>query len=423
MLTADLVDVRRKGTELTLRPLDARAFEEAFVVARALLDATRDLVGARREEVALAWEAAGGEDGGPAKRKIVLGLRKLVEDGCTFEAETPVDPVAMRRSLFLRAARARRERTFDRAAIVKDVAAEHGVAEAEVERGMFADLRGEHLLRAAPAFGPEELVHAFDLGRAQAVLLTAVRVTCEVRAASPGALRAFFTKLKFHQLLFEAKPLEDGRGFRVVVDGPFSMFEASTKYGLRLALLLPALRELDEWSLVAEVRWGKERTPLVFRLDAKEPSATPAGRRGADDVHLGDDVRELLGDLRRIAEAPWKVKPATALLDLPGVGVCVPDLVLERKGERPVYVEVLGYWSRDAVWKRVELAQRGVGELVVFAVSSRLRVSAEVLTEADEGALYVYKGRINARALLEKVTTLAQRSPPASARKRVSSKP
>lgn len=422
MLTADLVDVRRKGTELTLRPLDERAFEEAFVVARALLDATRGLVGARREDVVQAWEAAAGEDGGPAKRKIVLGLRKLVEDGCTFEAETPVDPAAMRRSLFVRAAGARRERTFDRSAIVKEVAAEHGVAETEVERGMFADLRGEHLLREAPAFGPDELVHAFDVGRAQAVLLTAVRVTCDVRAASPGALRAFFTKLKFHQLLFEAKPLEEGDGFRVVVDGPFSMFEASTKYGLRLALLLPALRELDDWSLVAEVRWGKERTPLVFRLDAGKPTAVPS-KRGDDDVHLGDDVRDLLVDLRKLAKAPWKVKPATALLDLPGVGVCVPDLVLERKGERPVYVEVLGYWSRDAVWKRVELAQKGVGELVVFAVSSRLRVSAEVLTPEDEAALYVYKGRIAARALFEKVTLLAQRSAPASARKRVRSSP
>ncbi len=423
MLTADLVDVRRKGTELTLRPLDARAFEDAFVIARALLDATRGLVGARREEVVRAWEAAAGEDGGPAKRKIVLGLRKLVEDGCTFEAETPVDPAAMRLCLFVRAARARRERTFDRRAIIEEVATEHGIAQAEVERGMFADLRGEHLLREPPAFGPDELVHAFDLGRAQAVLLTAVRVTCEIRAASPGALRAFFTKLKFHQLLFEAKPLEDGEGFRVVVDGPFSMFEASTKYGLRLALLLPALRELDDWSLVAEVRWGKERTPLVFRLDATAPTVTPRKRSGEDDVHLGDDVRELLADLRRLAKAPWKVKPATALLDLPGVGVCVPDLVLERKGERPVYVEVLGYWSRDAVWRRVELARKGVGELMVFAVSSRLRVSAEVLTAEDEAALYVYKGRIAARPLFEKVTLLAQRSSPTSARKRARSTP
>ncbi len=407
MLTADLVDARKKGEELVLTPLDVRALDDALVVARALLETTRGLVGARREEVVQAWEAAGGEDGGPKRRKIVLGLRKLVEDACTFEAETRVDPAAIRRDLFVRAARARRERTFAREAIVREVAAAHALEDAEVERGMFADLRGEHLLREAPTFGPEELVHAFDIGRAQAVLLTAVRVTCEVRAASPGPLRAFFAKLKFHQLLFCAERIEGG--FRVVVDGPFSMFESVTKYGVRFALLLPALRELDDWSLAADVRWGKERTPLVFRLDAKDAASLRIAGPHDASPHQADDVRELAEDLGRVAKG-WDVEPASTVLELPGVGVCVPDLVLTKKGTRPVFVEVLGYWSRDAVFRRIELAQRGVGELVVFAVSSRLRVSAELLGEDDAAALYVYKGRMSARALFEKVLALAQPS-------------
>lgn len=414
MLTADLVDVRRKGEELVLTPLDARALEDALVVARALLETTRGLVGARREEVAQAWDAAAGEDGGPKKRKIVLGLRKLVEDACTFEAETPQDPAELRHALFARAALARRERAFVRDAIVAEVAAAHGLTPEALERGMFADLRAEHLLREAPTTHAEELVHSFELGRAQAVLLAAVRVTCEVRAASPGPLRAFFAKLKFHQLLFSAERIDGG--FRVVVDGPFSMFESVTKYGVRFALLLPALRELDDWSLVADVRWGKERTPLVFRTSAKD---TPSlGVRGPAEAHLSGDVRELLEDLGR-AKTPFRAKPASALLDLPGVGICVPDLVLEQDGMRPVYVEILGYWSRDAVFRRIELAKAGAFDPVVFAVSSRLRVSAELLTEEDHAALYVYKGRISARALLERAESIARKADqPAAAKKR-----
>jgi predicted nuclease of restriction endonuclease-like RecB superfamily len=413
MLTADLVDVRRAGAELVLRPLDARALEEALEVARALLDATHGMIGARREDVMLAWDGAAGDDGGPRKRKTVLGLRKLVEDGCTFEAETPKDPAALREALFLRAAEARRGRTFDRAALVAEIASAQGITPEELERGLFADLRSEHLLRAAPSFGPEALVQAFELGRGQAVLLAAVRVTCEVRAASPGPLRAFFAKLKFHQLLFAAERIEGG--FRVVVDGPFSMFESVTKYGVRFALLLPALRELEDWSLVADLRWGKERAPLAFRLEAKDTAklaGSADGERAARDAaHLGDDVRELLEDLetaRANAKSPWRAEAASVLLDLPGVGICVPDLVLTaaKKGARPIYVEVLGFWSRDAVFRRIELARAGVGELVVFAVSSRLRVSPELLGEDDEGALYVYKGRMSARALLERVDAL-----------------
>lgn len=419
MLTADLVDVRRKGEELTLTPLDARALEDALLVARALLETTRGMIGARREDVMLAWDAAAGDDGGPRKRKIVLGLRKLVEDGCTFEAETPNDPAELREALFLRAARARRERAFDRDALLAEVAAERSLSPAELERGLFADLRAEHLLREAPTFAAEALVESFELGRAQAVLLAAVRVTCEVRAVSPGPLRAFFSKLKFHQLLFSAERIDGG--FRVVVDGPFSMFESVTKYGVRFALLLPALRELEDWSLVAEVRWGKERTPLVFRTSAKE-TMTLGHRHGSAEPHVSDEIRELVEDLGR-AKSSWKAEIASTLLELPGVGVCVPDVVLRKKGARPVWVEVLGYWSRDAVFRRIELAKRGVGELVVFAVSSRLRVSAELLGEEDQGALYVYKGRMSARALLERVDTLEKAHPPPAPKKRASKGP
>ncbi|MDF2694745.1 MAG: hypothetical protein K0S65_3128, partial [Labilithrix sp.] len=104
---------------------------------------------------------------------------------------------------------------------------------------------------------------------------------------------------------------------------------------------------------------------------------------------------------------------ATVLLDVPGAGMCVPDLELSRGGE-PVYVEVLGFWSRDAVFRRVELAERGLRARVVFAVSSRLRVSAEVLDDSVPSSLYVYKGKMSPRAVLEHAGRLLADAPPTS---------
>jgi predicted nuclease of restriction endonuclease-like RecB superfamily len=79
------------------------------------------------------------------------------------------------------------------------------------------------------------------------------------------------------------------------------------------------------------------------------------------------------------------------------------------RGEQKIFIEVLGFWSRDAVWKRVELTEKGLGARVVFAVSSRLRVSEEALDETQSASLYVYKGSINPRSLLERVETLSLR--------------
>lgn len=413
MLTADHVDARRRGGELVLSRLDARALADAHQLAEAYLDAARAHVGRTREELTEAWKEIGTR---AQKRRLAAGIEKLVDDACGFDADDDLDPIAIRRAIFLRATEIRRSRApedtrpFDREAVIAHVAAALGTSAVQLEAALFSDLRGEHVLRAAPILSATSIVDAYELGRAQAVLLRAVRVTCEVKAASPAALRSFFTWLKFHRLLFTVS--RNGEtGFTIVIDGPFSMFESVTKYGLRLALVLPALRTLETWSLTADVRWGKDRETLVFRMssaDGRPRSVVAPAPRLSDEAQLLLDGLETLRHAKGAVQSPWHAEVAGVLLDHPGLGVCIPDLVLRhRDGGMPVYVEVLGFWSRDAVWKRIELAQQGLGARIVFCASSRLRVSAEVLGDDSAAALYVFKGKPSARALVEHVERVA----------------
>ena len=402
MLTADHVDARRQGGELVLRRLDARARTEARELAEAYLAAAREHVGRTREELEEAWKEIGTR---AKKRRLAAGLEKLADDACVFDIDDELDPVALRETLFLRATELRRARgdarPFDREAVVAEVATSMARTPTQLETALFSDLRGEHVLCAAPVIDAASLVDAYELGQAQAVLLRAVRVTCEVKAASPAAMRAFFAQMKFHRLLFTVT--RQTPGFTIAIDGPFSMFESVTKYGLRLALILPALRMLDAWTLTADVKWGKEREALVFRLSSADTRERGAA---ATPPSLPDEVQALLDGARALAKAgsPWHAEVANVLLDHPGLGVCIPDLVFRhRDGGEPVFVEVLGFWSRDAVWRRIELAQQGLGARIVFCASSRLRVSAEVLADDTAAALYVFKGKPSARALMDRV--------------------
>jgi len=88
-----------------------------------------------------------------------------------------------------------------------------------------------------------------------------------------------------------------------------------------------------------------------------------------------------------------------------------------------VYLEVMGYWSRDAVWRRVELVQAGLDERVLFAVGQHLRVSEAALDEELPGALYVYKRTMVAKTIVERVEALASTrriAPKARSRKKKS---
>jgi predicted nuclease of restriction endonuclease-like RecB superfamily len=112
----------------------------------------------------------------------------------------------------------------------------------------------------------------------------------------------------------------------------------------------------------------------------------------------------------------WRVERDPAVLDLPGVGLCVPDLAFVRPlGRAPdaggdevrVYFELLGFWSREAVWRRVDLVRAGLPHKVLFAASRDLRVSEELLDDAPSGALYVFARTPSARAVLARLEALA----------------
>ncbi len=426
MLTADLVRARRRGGKLHLTPLSGRLRLRALELAERYLQLARMSVGKSREELdelCRAVPAPGNE------RKVAQGLLKLVLDRCEFETEAEIDPRALRQAVFVAAAARRREAEraehFDREAVLAATAGTQGLSPARLEGLLYADLRAAQRLLSFNGTSAERLVADYELAGEQAVLLRALRVSVAIEIASPLTLRRLFSKLKFLRLLFRLESRDGPGRYRLEIDGPASLYRASTRYGLQLALALPALRTCDRYELRAEVLWGKERAPLEFCLEGGRAAGRAARRatkkattipiKGAkqaeseEQVELCDNAAALLERFER-RDSSWRAEPCREVLQLPGVGLCVPDLRFIRGDDGPVvYLEILGFWSREAVWKRVELVERGLRERVLFAVSERLRVSEAALDAELPAALLVFKGVIQAKAVEQKLDTLAAR--------------
>jgi predicted nuclease of restriction endonuclease-like RecB superfamily len=391
------VNARRRGAELFVAKLGDEGRARALELAGALSELFRASVGLSRDEL----EAAVGAVAAEARdQRMKDGLVKLLDDRCTWSLAHDLDPETARRELFRRATLARRSlprgERFDREAVVARVAAELGVEPPVLEAALYADLRGASVLSAMEAISPAALVALHERSQAQAVLLRAVRIKVGVRCASPGAARALFRRLKFLGLLHTILPAKEG--YEIAIDGPLSLFESVTKYGQKMAMVLPVLEGCEAWTLEADVRWGKARLPLTYRTTGG------TGLPVVDEPPMPDDIDALLRAFSELGSS-WRVASSHVVLDLPGVGLAVPDLVFTR-GNDKVYFEALGFWSREAVFRRVDLVEQGLSEKVLFAVSSRLRVSEEVLGDAAPGALYVYKGAMSARAIEEKLDRL-----------------
>lgn len=402
MLTADLVRTRRRNGHLQVLGLKGKAEHRARDLAEILLRLTREQEGNTYAHLQEAWESVHVP---PNERKLNLGLQKLIEDACQFDETAVADPRELREEVFLLAAQQRKSGALDRVNVLTAVGEKHQMAPEVVEANLYSDLRSEHVLTRGCSLTPIDLVQRYKEGQYQAVLLRAVSVTAFVKCAQPGAYRDLFRTLKFRRLLFTIH--EDGEGYRIDLDGPFSLFEAVTKYGLQLALAFPVLRRCDSLELKAKLRWGKGREELLFEYVDGRDSDDADSLSASSASTLPEEVQAFVDAFGR-AKSAWSVAISDRLLNLPGVGVCVPDLVF-RSGKEQIFLEVMGFWSRDAVWKRVELVERGLPQKVIFAVSSRLRVSESVLDDVASSALYVYKGVMSPRAVIDKLEAMRVR--------------
>jgi predicted nuclease of restriction endonuclease-like RecB superfamily len=403
LLTADLVHVRRRGDVLHVIPLTEAEKPRAHELASATLTLVRGHLGLPRGALLEAW---GQLAIAPTENRLARALFKLALDACSFDEGTDIDPVVLRSEVFTEAAARRSSASgLDRTVLLQAIAGSRGIEVDAVEEALYADLPTAHILRQAPLPGPDGLLARYELAQHQAVLLRAVHVQARVHSASAAGYRALFRKLKFHRLLYAISKLDRGVGYAIAIDGPFSLFEQTTKYGLKLALALPAIMDCDKWDVSADLRWGKDRRPLRYHARG---NAGPAASPARETAVLADDVAALFSQLRS-QTTDWDIAPADSVLDLPGLGVCVPDLQFTHRvqGHR-VFLEVLGFWSRDAVWKRVEMATAGLPHPIVFAVGKHLRVSEEVLAKDAPAALYVYARTMQAGAVMERVEAVAR---------------
>jgi len=399
LLTTDLLRVRRKGDAIAPRFLRGADAARASTLAARYLELFATHVGRPREELDAALDAVEV----PARDRVVaLGLRKLLEDRCEFEMVSELEPEAVRRAVFLAAAAAHRALgltdEFDRGAVLAEVATRLSATPADLDKALYADLRGSEILKTFDRPSPSALLSRYDVALAQGILLRATKVVAQVRGQPPARYRALFRALRFHGLLSQVRGGPE-TGYVLEIDGPFSLFDAVQRYGLKLALFLPHLLACSQYELRAQVLWGKSKDRLVFDLSSAEGLATTA----ADPPTTAPELDGFMEGFAKL-ESEWSVHPNERIFALPGEVAFVPDLRFDnRETGEEVYLETFGFWSRDAVWRRVELLRKGFPARIVLAIGKQLRVSEEVLDEDAAGEIYVYRASPSPRAVLERL--------------------
>jgi len=378
MLTGKMVRVRHARD--VLKPQYLNTSDASLLgLAEQLIDIFRGAEGYSRGQLEDELEETFGDDPG---QLIHQGLTKLLEDRCDFDMDAGHPPDELREAVFRAAATARTSgQPFDRQAILESVAPALNLTAEQVDRNLFADLKSEQRLIKFETTTPERLLQRYNVALAQAILLRSRRVRVTIRRESPARYRQLMRQAKFHRLICDIERAV-GDAHRLFFDGPLSLFSATNKYGLQLAMFLPSVLLCREFELEAEVLWGAQRKTKKFIL-------TPADGLISHTPDYGTYVPPELGmfvDLFRKRHGDeWNISEETDIFPL-GTGFWVPDFrLVHRLTKGTVLLEVLGFWRRSSAEQHLERLRKHIKEPFLLAVSDQLKIDEAELEGLPAG--------------------------------------
>lgn len=340
--------------------------------------------------------------------KLKRGLVHLLKSGfCEFEIVSPLDPPMLRDRVFALAAQSipspdQTEQTLTTVAQQLSQASEtHGeVHPDQVRQGLYADLPENRILTRYEPPTADALLHRYNLSQVQGLFYQATHFTLNAHRNDPGEYKLLFRYLKLFQLMAYIEGDAD-HGFTVTVDGPTSLFKPSTRYGLAIAKLLPALLHVTRWSLVAELqrRDFYDKTKVYqsrFSLDSDCGLVThyPPGK--PYDSMLEESFAKRWDSLN----SGWQLEREVDLVPIPG-SVMIPDFRLVHADGRSRLLEIVGYWRPDYLRKKFAQVRKSGRDDLILAVSERLNLEkAGIKLDDLQVPIVWFKDKLSPRAIL-----------------------
>lgn len=342
--------------------------------------------------------------------RLKRGLAHLLRSSfCTFEIISPLEPVELRQKVFALAAQTipssrATEQTLEKLATQLSQELNREVLPHHILSGLYADLQENRILTQFESPAPEALLHRYNLSQVQGIFYHASHIKINAYRNDPGEYKLLFRYLKLFQLMTYIEGDAD-HGFTLTIDGPTSLFKASTRYGLSLAKMIPALLHVTKWSLKATLQQRDPYTRVVrtgyFSLnsDCGLVSHYPPGK--PYDSMLEQSFAERWKSLK----TEWKLEREVDLIPIPG-SVMIPDFRLVHPDGRVFLLEIVGYWRPEYLQKKFYQVQRSDCDHLILAISERLNLeNAGVNVNRLPVPVVWFKDKLSPKAVLEVLET------------------
>ncbi|MEA5552165.1 DUF790 family protein [Anabaena cylindrica UHCC 0172] len=373
------------------------------------LKLTTDLINFFQEAVGKTQGVLEGQlsdfEGDTTDYRMKRGLAYILKSSfCTFEVVSPLEPPMLRERVFALAAksvpsREATEVTLTQVADELSQELQQEVLAIQVRHGLYADLSENKILTAFDTPKPEEVLHRYNLSQVQGVFYKASQLVLTAHRNVPGEYKLLFRYLKLFQLMAYIEGDAD-HGFTISIDGPTSLFTPSTRYGLSIAKMIPALLHVTKWSLAATLQtrdfYTNEWKTGRFTLNSEcgLVSHYPPGKP------YDSMLEQSFADKWDALKSGWILEREVDLIPIPG-SVMIPDFRLVHPDGRSFLLEIVGYWRPEYLQKKFSQVRRANCDNLILAISERLNLEKAGVKLNDVPARIVwFKEKLLPKAVL-----------------------
>jgi predicted nuclease of restriction endonuclease-like RecB superfamily len=359
----------------TLEPKYLRLQPQSLALAQTLIKVFQVHQGVRLGELDRQLQALEGDS---TDYRLKRGLAHLLKSAHSeFEVVSPYKPQLLRERVFRQVA-ALLLSPQTSLQVLEQVAAELSselettVDPQALRQGLYADLPENRILTRFDTPTPEALIHRYNLAQVQGLFYRASELVLHVLRNDPGEYKLLFRYLKLFQLMAYIEGDAD-HGFTISIDGPVSLFQPSTRYGLAIAKLIPALLHVSRWRLEATLirkdPFSGDRRSHRFCLEPNGQlvSHYPPGKP------FDSLIEQAFVERWAQQTTEWKLEREVDLIPIPG-SVMIPDFRLVHPDGRTVLLEIVGYWRPEYLRKKFAQVRKANSSNLILAISERLNL-------------------------------------------------
>jgi predicted nuclease of restriction endonuclease-like RecB superfamily len=397
MLTSDLAINWRRGDKIFPRLIKTdnanylRDAEVLIEIFEEFQDKTRGMLERELDEYV----------GTGTDYRILRGFIKLLTDRSEFETSSVAEPGEIRQKLFLEA------RNFQpvlpdseqRQKILQSVAEEFQTDVEMILASLYADLSMQQKLVSFDFIEPKDLLDRYNLAQAQALLYKCVELKIRVAPSEAANYRAIFGSIKHFGLIHSIQG-NASNGYEITLTGAASLFHRSQKYGVQMAVFLPALLLCEKWKMSAEIT-QKQDGNVFYQLSSEQTELKSCYTD--EPEYKNSDIEKLKNDWEK-SSVNWSLQENNEVVDL-GKTTFIPDFVLISPEGKQVYLDVLGFWTPQSLKKRLEEFQAANFRQFIFVAGQELRGSREEPLWESENVIF-YKTKLAPRLLEETAAKL-----------------